>query len=404
MSEYLNNYPNIFVHGFTGWGETDGMYKLMHYWGIGTRDLMARLQEKGIECYSPAQGPYDSLWDRSCKLYAYLFGGTVDYGKGHSERRGHARYGKTYEHGVLEDLGQTEAHKKINLYGHSFGGPVVKFFANMMVQGSKTEQEGTDPDDLSPFFKGGQGHLIHSVTTLAGVNNGTTLATLQQKAFPYLTPILYGGTGLFGSSHVMKFLDFGNQQYGINEYAENIVLGKLPNPVDWFKGTKTISENKLDNAAYEMTIEYCKEVNEGQITDPNIYYFAQRGSNSIALPNGKNISHPSLNPFCAIPGMFVGTRLPEETGGYYVDEEWYRNDGYVNVPGQSAPFNAPYEDGEIGVTDFKPGVWYNMPVVKHDHVFWNGYSGSKKEYFETWDKIIDNNRSLPDGETVNRED
>ena len=45
-----------------------------------------------------------------------------------------------------------------------------------------------------------------------------------------------------------------------------------------------------------------------------------------------------------------------------------------------------------------------MPVVKHDHVFWNGYSGSKKEYFETWDKIIDNNRSLPDGETVNRED
>ena len=57
MAEYLNNYPNVFLHGFTGWGETGGMYKLMHYWGLGSKDLMQRLKNKGIECYSPAQGP-----------------------------------------------------------------------------------------------------------------------------------------------------------------------------------------------------------------------------------------------------------------------------------------------------------------------------------------------------------
>ncbi|MEE1353534.1 MAG: hypothetical protein U0K37_06990 [Acutalibacteraceae bacterium] len=397
MAEYLNNYPNVFLHGFTGWGETDGMYKLMHYWGLGSKDLMQRLKNKGIECYSPAQGPYDSLWDRSCKLWAYLFGGTVDFGKVHSEKYGHARYGKTYEHGVLEDLGKTDAHKKINLYGHSFGGPTVKFFADLCVQGSAEEREGTDPADLSPLFEGGHGNLIHTVTTLAGVNNGTTLATMQQKAFPVLDPILFGGTGLLGNSHFMKFLDFGNQQFGFNAYSEDIKVGKPVNPVKLFKGTKDITEHPMDNSTYEMTIEYCKKINEQQVTDPHIYYFAQRTSNSIALPNGKHLAWPSPNLFCTIPGMFVGQILPKETHGYEIDETWYPNDGYVNVPGQSAPFNAPHEDGHWG-DDFKPGIWYNMPVVKHDHVFWNGYSGSRKEYYETWDRIIATNRSLPDAD------
>ena len=153
----------------------------------------------------------------------------------------------------------------------------------------------------------------------------------------------------------------------------------------------------MDNSTYEMTIEYCKKINEQQVTDPHIYYFAQRTSNSIALPNGKHLAWPSPNLFCTIPGMFVGQILPKETHGYEIDETWYPNDGYVNVPGQSAPFNAPHEDGHWG-DDFKPGIWYNMPVVKHDHVFWNGYSGSRKEYYETWDRIIATNRSLPDAD------
>lgn len=398
MAEYLNNYPNIFVHGFTGWGETDGMYKLMHYWGLGNKDLMKHLRQQGIECYSPAQGLYDSLWDRSCKLWAYLFGGTVDFGKVHSEKYGHARYGRTYEHGVLEDLSKTEAHKKINLYGHSFGGPVVKFFADLCARGSEEERAGTDPDDLSPLFAGGHANLIHTVTTLAGVNNGTTLATLQQKAFPVLDPILFGGTGLLGNSHIMKFLDFGNQQYGFNDYYDNITLARPTDPKKLAEGTKTITEHPDDNSTYQMTIEYCKKINEQQETNPHIYYFAQRGSNSIPMPNGKHLVFPSPNLFCTIPGLFVGTMLPKETGGYPVDESWYANDGYVNVPGQSAPFNAPQADGNYDGMTFRPGIWYNMPVVKHDHVFWNGYSGSRREYFETWDRIIAVNRSLPDAD------
>lgn len=243
------------------------MYKLMHYWGLGNKDLMKHLRQQGIECYSPAQGPYDSLWDRSCKFWACLFGGTVG---------------------------------------------------------------------------------------------------------------------------------FGNQQYGFNDYYDNITLARPTDPKKLAEVTKTITEHPDYNSTYQMTIEYCKKINEQQETNPHIYYFAQRGSNSIPMPNGKHLAFPSPN--CTIPGLFVGTMLPKETGGYPVDESWYANDGYVNVPGQSAPFNAPQADGNYDGMTFRLGIWYNMPVVKHDHVFWNGYSGSRREYFETWDRIIAVNRSLPDAD------
>ena len=162
--EYQNNYPVVICHGLMGWGEQDLIDKTFPHFGLTKeKDLCKHLRERGIEVYRPSLGPVNSGWDRACVLWAYLFGGRVDYGKVHSEKYGHARFGKEYP-GVLKDLGQTEAHKKINLLGHSFGGPTVKEIVALFVYGSEEERNGTSPEDLSPLFAGGHGGLdLHDI-------------------------------------------------------------------------------------------------------------------------------------------------------------------------------------------------------------------------------------------------
>lgn len=81
---------------------------------------MNHLRKLGYEIYLLSCGPVNSAWDRAYIIWAYLFGGTVDFGKAHSEKYHTVRFGHTFEHGVLEDLGKTDAHKKVNLVGHSF--------------------------------------------------------------------------------------------------------------------------------------------------------------------------------------------------------------------------------------------------------------------------------------------
>lgn len=176
--DYKNNYPCVFVHGLMGYGEQDFMDVVFPNWGLFNHTFFKHLKEEGIETYHPSLGPINSAWDRVCILWAYLFGGRVDYGKVHSEKYGHARYGKEYP-GVLKDLGQTEAHKKMNLIGHSFGGPTVKTAASLFAFGSEEERNGTPAEELSPLFAGGHGDLLHTVTTLSGVNNARILLRQQ---------------------------------------------------------------------------------------------------------------------------------------------------------------------------------------------------------------------------------
>ena len=42
----------IFVHGLSGWGSYDEVYRRMPYWGMRGGDLMPFLREKGFECYA----------------------------------------------------------------------------------------------------------------------------------------------------------------------------------------------------------------------------------------------------------------------------------------------------------------------------------------------------------------
>ena len=95
-TDWNTNYPDNFVHGLSGRGSYDDIYKLMPYWGMFGGELMEYLGDKGFNAYAASVAPTNSAWDRACELYAQLTGTRVDYGKAHSEKCNHERYGEDF--------------------------------------------------------------------------------------------------------------------------------------------------------------------------------------------------------------------------------------------------------------------------------------------------------------------
>lgn len=132
---------------------------------------------QGYDCYEPSVAPSGSAWDRACELYAELTGTVVDYGKEHSERCGHERFGEDYS---KKPLMKDFENAKIVLLGHSFGGATVRLFSEILANGSETERAYTDEAELSGFFRGGGGDRLFAVITLAAPSNGTTAYDLYE--------------------------------------------------------------------------------------------------------------------------------------------------------------------------------------------------------------------------------
>lgn len=351
-------FPVILIHGLYGWGKEDQNKHpdLLPYWGNG---LIEHLQDKGYEVYYPSLGPYNGAWDRACILWAYLFGGRVDFGKIHSAMRGHERYGETYP-GVLKDLGKTKGHAKIELFGHSFGGATVKEISNLFTQGDELERNS---GDHSPLFDGGHGDLLHTVTTLSGVNNGTTAAVLTNRTGISLATI-------FAVMMTQKIND--EIPFTFDTYLEQ--WEGLP-----FSDFIKYSRNGYDNIAKEMDIDFIqKRINPRQVINPNTYYFAQR-----AYSAPKDMT--AVCGYCGRlmrAGMATGFKYSHNLSG------WYKNDGFVNLIGQSAPLNQKHMDGEWSRTTFQPGIWYNMPSKNEDHLYWCGHSGNASDLYADFDQML----------------
>jgi triacylglycerol esterase/lipase EstA (alpha/beta hydrolase family) len=159
----------VFVHGLSGWGSYDPMYRRMPYWGMHGGNLMAYLRQQGFDCHAASVAPTGSAWDRACELYAQLAGARVDYGRAHSEVYRHGRWGQDYTGCPL--IPQWRDDTRLVLLGHSFGGATVRLFSELLAHGDEAERAaGAD----SAFFQGGMEKRIHGIVTLAAPMNGTT--------------------------------------------------------------------------------------------------------------------------------------------------------------------------------------------------------------------------------------
>lgn len=389
----LNEYPTILVPGFLS--VDDGKYNYLNYvyryFGGFRGDLTKTMRKMGYEFYDPSLGPFAPVWDRVCDMYGYLVGGTVDYGKVHSEKYGHARYGRTYP-GVIPDWGKPGKHAKINLMGYSFGGPTVCLFTSLLVNGAKEEIEGTPADELSPLFAGGNGGKVHCTFTLDGTNNGTSAIEFAGRpVVNFLQGFMNTVIATVGDSAVIRVVDFKVDQLGLQSDPDNIT-GKLTNPM---KKRKEIVRNATndENMFYQMGHTFSKELaDKYYCMDDKSYYFNLRSSRTHKNAKGNYDPNIDIDPIFFLTGALLGRYTNKDAG---IDESWHENDGIVPLPGQAPPYNMPQTDWLPG-QEAKPGIWQILPVGNRDHMTWCGWFITKRAYQKMFTDMMDYARSLPD--------
>lgn len=337
-TDWNTNYKYVFVHGLSGWGSYDSQYKLMPYWGMFSGDLMTYLKDKGFDCYAASVAPSGSAWDRACELYAQLTGSVVDYGKEHSERCGHERFGTDFTGRAL--IKEFDEENKINLLGHSFGGATVRLFASLMENGSEAEKQATESSDLSAFFEGEKGNWIYSITTLAAPHNGTTAYNVDE-----------GDAESAGSSKIEDM--FSSLVSAANGSGSK---------------DKRIAE---DYADFDMYIDNALEMNKSIYTLKNTYYFSIPCNATTKDENGNFVPTSSkmeilFRSSSKAMGAYTGTT----SGGFIIDDSWKMNDGLVNTISATAPFNAP--SVQFDESNVQKGVWNVMPVYEGDHMSLQG--------------------------------
>ncbi|MBP5459064.1 MAG: hypothetical protein J6Y62_02670 [Clostridia bacterium] len=294
---------NVFVHGYMGWGSYDAQYKVMPYWGMFTGDLLKRLNKAGFACYAASVAPQGSAWDRACELYAQLAGTRTDYGAAHAALFHHDRYGPDFTGRPL--VPQWDAEHPVNLLGHSFGAPTVRYLAELLVNGQR--QEASYPD-ASPLFRGGHDDLLHAVVTLAGTNNGTTMV------------------GPAGGTPDTAVYDMAID----HAVAVNRTMRLSPN-VYYFACPCDTSVRQADGT-YKMDEDKTEKA------------FVTTGNQMGRLSGGV-------------------TR-----GGVVIDETWRQNDGLVNTVAAGAPLGQPAREATLNEPAYPAGVWNVFPPYNGDHM------------------------------------
>jgi len=369
---------NVFIGGLLGFGEKYGAYYIMPSFAFWENTLR-RLEGEGYECYAVSAGVASSNWDRACNLYAELTGTQVDYGKAHSERHGHARYGRTYKKPLFEGWGE----RRMNLLGYSQGGQTMYLLAHLLAEGCADERAATPKEELSPLFAGGQGGLVHSVTSLAGTLNGTSICATyydREWTLPYF--ILFSPFLLIGSIGPLNgmydiFLDnFGLSGVGIEKTLS----------IPCYRDFEHFL-NSGDHALYDMSPGGTQEMNHKTDVREDVYYFSYTASVTQKLKDDCYImplEQMFYGPFGFIFGVpmalgwtkFEGKTYDSPAGPFTVDEEWYNNDGIVNTISQAYPFGAPHKAYDAKRPE--RGTWQVMPHLEGtNHFFFCGMDWSK---------------------------
>ena len=335
------NYPFIFVHGFWGWGEYDKGYDTLPYWGALTGNMVKSFNESGYTAAAASVDPVGSAWDRACELYAQLTGSIVDYGAAHSKKYGHDRYGEDYTGKAL--IEEWDASNKINIINHSFGGPTCALFASILEYGCEEEIEATTDGSLSPFFEGGKGDYVYSITGIAGAYNGTTL-TLCAGSLP---DTLYAA-------------------------SEKAVTEGAKTKLGYFRDGNV---GAPDTALYDMNPDNAVVMNEGIKTVDSIYYFTiPCCTTKISERTGNSIPDLEVSDFSSISLALTMGKLNTVTkGGIEIGREWQPNDGEVNTISARGPAEAAKSYiglvpcPETAVNGFEKGVYNVMKTYAGSH-------------------------------------
>ena len=340
-----NDYPLVLVHGFAGWGRDELLG--FKYWG-GFNDLQETLNQAGYRTYTGVVGPFASNWDRACELYAYLKGGTVDYGQAHAATHGHARYGRRFP-GLYPAWGRQDPQgrtHKIHLIGHSQGGQTIRVLTGLLEQGDPAEIAATPEAERSPLFQGGKA-WVHSITTLASPHDGTSLA-VDVHLLSMLRSTLLSLAALAGGRPDELPYDFKLEQWGLRRQPQEsfrAYLSRVEQSPIW---------QSRDISAWDLSPDGAKELNRRFPARPQVYYFSWATSATQPVwPSRRQIPQATLLPQFWGTALFIGSYTRNQPGRVVIDQRWWENDGLVNTRSMAGP--------TLGAAD-RIVPWRNPPM------------------------------------------
>ena len=333
-----NKLTFVFVHGLSGWGSYDKAYERMPYWGMRGGDLISFLRTQGFDCFAASVSPTGSAWDRTCELYAQIAGTRVDYGKAHSEKKRHARFGQDFSSCPL--IPEWSPGTRLALLGHSFGGTTVRLFSELLAN-VDPEERASKSADLSPLFAGGMGGRIHTLVTLASPMNGTTAYDMFSD--PSFDPGKVNAprwSGPFSCLMSMK----------TKKWDE--------------------SRDRTDSAGHDMHLDQAMELNRRITTFEHVYYFSVPCSYTIRQADGAHVPRRGMEPLFVLRSCQIGAYTGKTANGFDVGEEWRENDGLVNSVSAACPIGSP--STPLNKNLILPGRWNVFPSYHGDHMSLQG--------------------------------
>lgn len=351
----LNKYPIVLIHGFFGWGNEElGDYK---YWG-GKKDIQRMLEDNGYKVINVSVGPISSNWDRAVEAYYQLKGGQVDYGLSHSKKYDLIRkpQDKKYE-GLYK---QWSSENPVHLIGHSMGGQTARMLQYLLENEIYADDSLSLVED-SEFLGSSNKGWIKSITSIATPHDGSTLADIVTKTFPFIQYFI-GLAGVVGTN----FYDFDLSQWNIKRKPDETwskYVQRMRRHNAW--STKNIS-------SWDLSLDGAAELNTFLNASNDIYYFSY--TFSATSKNGVTGYHtPDKDVFLLIRSRakLLGSRIVFTNSGNSTDSTWWENDGIVNLRSMRGPTTG--QSGSDSIVEYQPteplvqGQWYTFEPIKLDH-------------------------------------
>lgn len=385
QSDDGNKYPIVLVHGLFGWGGTEVG---LNYWG-GFSSLREMLNDAGYKVYTPSIGPVASNWDRACELYAYLVGGTVDYGQYHSAQNGHARYGRTFP-GVLKELNDPDSTMKVHLVGHSMGGETIRMLAQLLENGDPDEMRATTDGSISKLFTGTSRHWIESITTLCTPHDGSQY---DGKVYNEKEPFVHQFVAALSA---MTGMNINEENFGLDFKLDQWGLVRQPGESYESYFTRVANSNLWDGdvkdlSVYDLSPDGAAVLNSYAKAQDDIYYFSIACSDTYpsAVYPHHHLPYSNMNAILKKSSTYMGSYKNYAAGHVTIDESWWENDGIVSVRSAQYPhegsndrydLNYGTENGVITFKDGTPkGVWnYIEKIEQTDHLNMVGQTSNTK--------------------------
>lgn len=381
--------PIVFCHGLLGWG-SNGNSVIPYFAAV--EKLKNKEKDNLPRFIYSSTGPFSSLHDQVCELFFQLKGGLTDYGEEHSSKAGHKRYSRQYDN---PQYPQWDSNHPLHFVGHSMGGPLIRVLQYYLQEDYFYKYCG--------FKEHTKADWIRSVTTIAGVHNGSTLTWLlgadeetgllkdDAKLVRFLGRLLERVGCYQNKKTEKKFIyDLHLDQWDI-ENTDNVktIVSQLSSKIG-FDGT--------DWAMYDLTPNSLSNYNSFLKEYDCTYYFSIRCLSTFSFFGHKALPIPFIcHWILLLNSIGMGFYKVKNEKWKNIEKKFHLNDGMCPTESQKYPFlgqggQPSYVNIDIKNGFAQRGKWnviQNVPLMDHSEPTMIPHLLRFKKSMKLYKKLID---------------